>query len=201
MFSNAFPTISAITNEFPPHLRKIVSTIIEDPSITREFKFSRMRCLEEIENFAKMSREIKQLYSGLAHHPEGWGKKQTWSEKRTENRKQNLSIVRWGEKFYRYIYNKNMVEAMRYHKKLETYERETMDNYMFDADSSDIALLNAEGDGGLRNAKYAEGDSAYLQLCNNFKICFKQRTEEIDVLTRQKALDTKRRKKNRRKKK
>lgn len=98
-----------------------------------------------------------------------------------------LSVMRvtikeseWKEKFLRYIYNKDVANAKKYHDKLTDRAGEAMEDYREDSDTTKISIDNKVN--GKEEPTIATGESGFLTFCDEMKKAFEFREELLQVV-------------------
>jgi hypothetical protein len=103
-----------------------------------------------------------------------------------EDEEQDPSSVKYtlySLKFMTYIYNGDLVNSIKYHKKLKEYESDNMDAWLFGGEPLELELEDCTNDNEI---KVYEGEEAIRQCCDYFKEDVESRTEQIKMLIKYK---------------
>tara|TARA_R110002073_G_scaffold3405_7_gene22809 strand:- start:277 stop:906 length:630 start_codon:yes stop_codon:yes gene_type:complete len=90
-----------------------------------------------------------------------------------------IAPSRWKEKFYRYISNRDKVNAIKYHEKLSAFGVKTMDAISEDSSRCGVYVDNTIND---EEDTYASGDKGYMDFCAEMKRAYENRSQHIKFI-------------------
>jgi hypothetical protein len=111
-------------------------------------------------------------HSGKLTLWDDFDEKITKVEKQLDDLRTKLKYSRWKEKLWRYAYNGDLPNVVKYHKKMEIYEREHLEelNDLVNGEGEDFTGIRVmEFNGNDEEEREADNTGGYMIICDEYK--------------------------------
>ena len=156
--------------------------LIESITIEEQMRDRLNATINQLDNIAEQQRfmfmtkslenvEYIGSHSGRLKLWDDFEEKITQVDKQIEELRNKLKYSRWKEKMWRYAYNGDSPNVVKYHEKMEIYERKHMEelNEIIEGDTDYKGLKVMEFHGNDEELKEGDNTGGYMMICAEYK--------------------------------